>query len=350
MLLGLRISKFAVIDELEVGFGPGLTVLTGETGAGKSILVDAVSLLLGGRADNDVIRGGEEEAVVEGTFRKTPELAARLESLGLPMDDELLVRRVVGRNGRGKAYVNGSLVTVGVLGRLMKGLVDIAGQHEHVALFDPMQHRVLLDKQAALETELSAYQQAWSGLSELRRKMDALGGDEQQARQRADFLRFQLEELERLDPKAGEDELLEAQRKKLSGTEKLKRAATEAEALVVGQDGAAAELLQRAVAQIADASKTDPALAPILDGLRAAAGEVESLGRALSRYGSAVDADPLRLQEVEERLDLLKKLQRKHARALEGVIQLRRDLQDELTRLERRKDDLAALEQERSQL
>src|SRR4051812_32575660 len=141
MLLGLRISNFAVIDEVEVGFGSGLTVLTGETGAGKSILVDALSLLLGGRSDGDVVRAGSEEAIVEGTFARTPELAARLEQLGLPVDDELLIRRVVGRGGRGKAYVNGSLVTVGVLSRLMKGSVDIAGQHEHVGLFDPAQHR-----------------------------------------------------------------------------------------------------------------------------------------------------------------------------------------------------------------
>ncbi|MFL5319128.1 MAG: DNA repair protein RecN [Myxococcaceae bacterium] len=350
MLLGLRISNFAVIDEVEVGFGSGLTVLTGETGAGKSILVDALSLLLGGRSDGDVVRAGSEEAIVEGTFARTPELAARLEQLGLPDDDELLIRRVVGRGGRGKAYVNGSLVTVGVLSRLMKGSVDIAGQHEHVGLFDPAQHRMLLDKQAELEAELSRYHEHWAALAELGRKMQGLGGDEQQARQRGDFLRYQLEELERLDAQPGEDDLLEAERRKLSGTEKLKRAAVEVESLLSGQDGSALELIHRSVAQLTEATKTDVALLPQLDALRAAAGEVDAIARGIARYGAAMDADPQRLQDVEERLDAIKKLSRKHARALSGLIELRSELKEELTRIEHRKEDLEACQRQKLEL
>src|SRR3954447_1638088 len=160
MLLGLRISNIAVMEEAEVAFGAGLTVLTGETGAGKSILVDALGLLLGGRADADVIRAGRDEASVEGVFARTPALAERLEELGIPdLGEEVPVRRVVGRNGRGKAYVNGSLVTVGVLARLTRGFVDIAGQHEHVSLFDSSLHRTLLDLYGNLTEALEVYGQ-----------------------------------------------------------------------------------------------------------------------------------------------------------------------------------------------
>ncbi|MBM4377804.1 MAG: AAA family ATPase, partial [Deltaproteobacteria bacterium] len=161
MLQGLRICQFAVMEEVEVTFSGGLTVLTGETGAGKSIVMDALSLLLGGRAEPDCVRAGAGEATVEGTFRRTPLLAARLEELGLPdLGDELLVRRVVGRGGRSRAWVNGSLVTVGVLSRLMKGTVEISGQHEHTALLDPAEHLGLLDREPGMEPGRRAFDQA----------------------------------------------------------------------------------------------------------------------------------------------------------------------------------------------
>src|SRR5258708_22146373 len=152
MLLALRVSNLAVIEEVEIAFGRGLTVFTGETGAGKSILVDALSLLLGRRAGPDVIRAGQEEACVEGVFANGSLLAERLQSLGLPdLGDEVSVRRVVCRNGRGKAYVNGTLVTVGVLAGALKGVVDISGQHDYMSLFDRSQHRALLVRIPGIE-------------------------------------------------------------------------------------------------------------------------------------------------------------------------------------------------------
>lgn len=356
MLRALKIRDFAVIDEVEVEFGQGLTVLTGETGAGKSIVVDALSLLLGGRADVEVIRTGAEESSVEGCFKRTDELLARLESLGLPdLGDELLIRRVVGRSGRAKAYVNGSLVTVGVLARLMKGVVDIAGQHEHVGLFDPSQHLVLLDRFWAPEWgpdraqrqqasgELSAYAEQFDRLQRIGQQMTALGGDEQQARQRADFLRYQLDELIKVDGKPGEDAALESERRRLSSAHKLRRTGEECEALLLGQDGAALEVIHRAIAQLQDAARLDPALERRRDALTSCASELEAVGRDIARYAAQVESNADRLSEVEERLDLLKKLTRKHGRDLTALHALRAELEAELVRLASRQEQLEAL-------
>lgn len=349
MLQALRISNFAVIEEVEVGFGAGLTVLTGETGAGKSIVVDALSLLMGARADAEVVRAGAEEATVEGVFSKSPLLAARLGELGLPdLGAEVSVRRAIGTSGRGKAYVNGSLVTIGVLTRLMQGLVDVAGQHDHVRLFDPGIHRALLDSAAGVGEVRAAFLEAYRKLREVDQRIDALGGDEQKRGERAEFLRFQLEELARVDPRPGEDAALEEERRKLSAVDRLRRAADDADRLLASQEDAAADLLGRALTFLTDAAKVDSTLAPIVQSLQSARVEVDEAARELGRYRGSLDADPNRLAEVEDRLDVLKRLCRKHAATLEGVIARRTEVERELTTLENRAEILAALDQERA--
>jgi len=348
VLLGLRISNVAVIEEVEVAFGAGLTVLTGETGAGKSILVDSLGLLLGGRADAEVIRAGCEEASVEGVFARTPVLASRLEELGLPdLGDEVLVRRVLGRTGRGKVYVNGALVTVGVLTKLTRGAVDIAGQHEHVSLFDPALHRVLLDRYGEVEEPLAAYFGEYSALREVDARMEALGGDEAKVRERAEFLRFQLDEISRIDPEPGEDARLDAERKRLSSAEKLKRHAAEAELLVSGEEPSAVETVGRALGLVHEAVKCDASLAPVAQALSTALAELEEARRRLSRYVEGLESDPNRLADVEERLDGLKRLCRKHGTTLEGVLKKRGEIEAELGTLENRQEVLEELAAER---
>ncbi|SEL67560.1 DNA replication and repair protein RecN [Stigmatella aurantiaca] len=348
MLLGLRISNVAVIEEVEVGFGAGLTVLTGETGAGKSILVDALGLLLGGRADADVVRAGCDEASVEGVYACTPVVAARLEELGLPnLGDEVLVRRVVGRNGRGKAYVNGSLVTVGVLARLTRGLVDIAGQHEHVSLFDAGLHRALLDRYGNLADTVATYAQHYTAFRDVEARMESLGGDEARVRERAEFLRFQRDEIDRLSPEPGEDVALDAERRRLAGAEKLKRQAAEAEVLVAGDESSALETVGRALGLINDAVRYDATLGPIAQSLGSALAELEEAQRRLNRYTEALESDPSRLAEVEDRLDAIKRLCRKHATSLEGVLKKRGELETELSTLENRTEILEELSRER---
>lgn len=350
MLRALKISNFGVIDEAEVEFGPGLTVLTGETGAGKSIMVDALGLLIGGRAEPDVIRAGAEEAAVEGMFQGTEALLARLEEHGLPREEggEVGVRRVISRSGRTKAYVNGALVTVGVLGRLMRGLVDISGQHEHVALFDAANHLDLLDRFARNGGALEAYRAAMSQLRATDARVRELGGDERTARDRMEFLRFQIEEIDRLGPEPGEDARLEEERKRLSCAEKLRLLSAEAEALLSTQDASAQELAGRAHGLVQDASKMDAGLAPVADRLAAAIAELEEAGRALGRYLAQVDGDPARLAEVDERLDALKRQCRKHGTDLAGVLARRVQLGEELSRLENRHGLLDQLLEERA--
>ncbi|CAM4503890.1 DNA repair protein RecN [Corallococcus exiguus] len=351
MLLGLRISNVAVIEEVEVAFGAGLTVLTGETGAGKSILVDALGLLLGGRADADVIRAGCEDAAVEGVFARTPVLAARLEELGLPdLGEEVLVRRVLGRTGRGKVYVNGALVTLGVLGKLTRGAVDIAGQHEHVSLFDSGLHRVLLDKYGRLEEALAAYGREWANLREVDGRMDALGGDDAKVRERAEFLRFQLDEITRLDPETGEDVKLDAERRRLGSAQKLKRQGAEAELLVSGEAPSAVEIVGRALGLVHEGVKCDATLAPVAQSLSTALSELEEAARLLNRYVEGLESDPGRLGEVEERLDALKRLCRKHGATLDGVLKKRGELETELGTLENRREILEELNQERKRV
>ncbi|RKG94774.1 DNA repair protein RecN [Corallococcus carmarthensis] len=351
MLLGLRISNVAVIEEVEVAFGAGLTVLTGETGAGKSILVDALGLLLGGRADADVIRAGCEDAAVEGVFARTPVLASRLEDLGLPdLGEEVLVRRVLGRTGRGKVYVNGALVTLGVLGKLTRGAVDIAGQHEHVSLFDSGLHRVLLDKYGHLEDALAAYGREWANLREVDTRMDALGGDDAKVRERAEFLRFQLDEITRLDPEAGEDVKLDAERRRLGSAQKLKRQGAEAELLVAGEAPSAVEIVGRALGLVHEGVKCDATLAPVAQSLSTALSELEEAARQLNRYVEGLESDPGRLGEVEDRLDALKRLCRKHGVTLDGVLKKRGELETELGTLENRREILEELNQERKRV
>ncbi len=344
MLQALRITNLAVIEEVEVGFGAGLTVLTGETGAGKSILIDALGLLLGGRADPDIVRAGCDEAVVEGVFQNGPPLAARLAELGLPdLGAEVGVRRVVAREGRTKAYVNGALVTVGVLSRLMKGWVDIAGQHEHIGLFDPQSHRELLDRQGKLEDKLAEYRDCYRALLDVDRRIEELGGDEKQGRERLEFLKFQLEELERLAPVAGRGR---RPRDREAAAALEREAAARGERVRVAALGAG-RLGARAAREGRGRSCSRPAgstraLGPAAQAVQTARVEVEDVGRSLSRYLAGLDGDPQRLAEVDERLDALKRLCRKHATTLDGVISRRAELAAEVARLSNRDESLAA--------
>ncbi len=356
MLTTLRISGFAIVDAVEVRFGPGLNVLTGETGAGKSILVNALHLVLGGRMSAEVLRDGAEEAVVEALFELPADhpVLARLAAAGLLEDGdrdakaetrELLVRRVAARGGRGRALVNGALCTVSMLEQALRGTVDISGQHEHVSLLDPSTHLELLDAHAGLDvpiverspgtdgtTPLLRYRAAHAALAALAREREALSADEGERARRADYLAFQLAELDRVDPKPGELEALEDERRVLASAEKLREAARAAEALAYGEEGSASERVAQAVRALADAAALDRRLEPIVALLRSASVEIEEAGRELGRYADAVGGDPERLSAVEDRIESLRALARKHG-SLDAAVARRVEMKDELSRL-----------------
>ncbi len=368
MLTTLRISGFAIVDAVEVRFGSGLNVLTGETGAGKSILVNALHLVLGGRMSAEVLRDGADEAIVEALFElpAAHPVFARLEEAGVKCDSsgrrcadgedarELLVRRVASRSGRGRAFVNGALCTVAMLEQALRGMVDVSGQHEHVSLLDPSTHLALLDawcgsdapSAAGAEPLLLRFRAAHAALAALVRERDALAADEGERARRADYLAFQLAELDRVDPRPGEIEALEDERRVLASAEKLREAARAAEALSYGEEGSASERVGQAARALAEAALLDRRLEPTLALLRSAAVELEEAGRELGRYAEAAGGDPDRLAGVEDRLEALRALARKHGGSLDQAVARRSAMREELSSLHGGGERLAEVEKE----
>lgn len=338
MLELLRVRAFAIIEELEVHFAPGFNVLTGETGAGKSILVEALHLILGGRAQADSVRTGAEEAEVQALLRPRDPAAcdARLTSLGLPAaGGELVVRRTVHREGRSRAWVNGALATAAQLQAATRGLLDISGQHEHVGLLDASLHLDLLDAHAHLGELRHQFSEAFAALSEAEKSRAQLDSDESQRAQRADWLAFQLDELVKADAAPGEDEKLAQERRVLAAAAKLRAGAEECEELL-GQAAAS-----KAAKRIEEMAGIDPSLAALARSVRGAAAELDEAARELSRYGERAGGDPQRLEELDERLEVLRRLARKHGGTLASALAKREEMQKELDSLSHHDEELA---------
>ncbi|MCU0697308.1 MAG: DNA repair protein RecN [Myxococcaceae bacterium] len=355
MVRTIKVRQFGVMDEVEVELGPGLTVLTGETGAGKSMLIDALVLLSGGRGDASMVRAGADEASVEGVFVRSRGLAERLDAAGLEGDgDEVLVRRTVAASGRGRAWVNGHLVTVGVLQQLMRGVVDIAGQLEHATLYDEAHHRELVDRFGALEGDegpLGAYARHYAEHRALEARLDELGGDERAVAAKVEFVRFQVSELLAAKVVAGEEAALEVERRRLASTARLSELARGVDDVLSGRDGSAADLLGQASHRVSEMERVDPTVAPLRERLGAAAAELDEACRGVARYLSGLELDPGRLREVEERLDLVRSLSRKHGVGCDELPARLEGLQRELDglehRAERRAEALEALSRSR---
>lgn len=338
MLTCLRVRSLAIIDELEVAFGPGLNVVTGETGAGKSILVTALQLVLGARGRPEVVRTGAPRAEVEALFdlRDDPLARARLAEMGMEADAELVVRRVVEAEGRTRAYVNGTLATAQQLARLAAGLVDISSQHEHHSLVDPATHLGYLDAFAGLRAESEAVAQAHAAWREVEARKEALAASVREGR--GDLLRFQLAELERVE--AGAED--EAEVHRLRHAASLAEATSRAEAALYSGDDAVVGALARVQGLVEQARRVDPALEPVVGQLQAALAELEDAGRALGRYARAVRFDPERLRDLEERLAETRRLRRKYGDDLPGALAR---IRAELATLDGAADALAALDE-----
>jgi DNA repair protein RecN (Recombination protein N) len=316
----LNIRNLAVIDRLELEFEPGLNVLTGETGAGKSILVGAVGLLAGGRASSDLVRTGEDVATLEAIFES-------------PAGDELIVRREISaQGGRTRSFVQGELTTTAALRDLASGLVDLHGQHEHQALLDPASHLDLLDEYAGLWDSRDKVGAAFRRWQDAKIAREALLRDQRDRASRAEFLAFQLSEIERAAPRAGEDEELIAARGVLSNAGRLQQLCAEAYTALYEGDHAALSSLGTVWRKVGELAAIDGRFAPYVDGRESVKSQLEDLAFFLRSYSADIDASPARLQEVEDRLAVLERLKRKHGPTLDEVIgrasQLRRDLHD----------------------
>lgn len=338
MLLNLQIKNFAIIDSAEVEFQPGFTVVTGETGAGKSILIDALTIVLGGRASASIIRSGAKAASVEALFDLTlhSEVKARLEERDLLGEDPdlLLIRRVVAAKGRGKVLVNGRLSIVATLSEIVRGLVDISGQHDQQSLLVVENHVDILDAYAQCQGIKQSYLTTFEKTKSLEAQVLALEQNEKMNLQHLDFARFQLDEIVSLSPVEGEDIELENEVRCLASSEKLQNGAQTAEHLLYSADGSAFDKVGTALNEVAALAKIDPKLVTQIDGLESIRRELEELARTLGRYGAGVDSDPGRLDDAETRLVALRRLARKHGGDLSTVLAREQQLQNEIEQLE----------------
>jgi DNA repair protein RecN (Recombination protein N) len=331
MLRFLRIQHLAVIDSVEVEFDPGLNVLTGETGAGKSILVEAVGLLLGGRASGDLVRTGEELATIEAIFENAGE--------------ELLVRRELTAQGRSRAFINGALATAGALKDLSTRLIELHGQHEHQTLLDPATHLGVLDGFGALDTLITPTTTAFEAMRATQDEIDRLRAAARDRDTRVDLLTFQLGELDRAGLKdPGEDADLTALRQILASAERVERLCAESYASLYENDDAILGALGAVWRRVAELTALEPKFQPYLDAREGIKSQLEDLAGFLRSYADGIEASPARLQQIEERLVLLERLKRKHGPTLADVVARRDAFRRELADLEGGDDRLAALE------
>jgi len=353
MLRELRVTNFAVIETATVEFAAGLNVLTGETGAGKSMLIDAILLVRGARAQTDVIRGDAESAIVEARFEVAAGSAAAavLDEAGLPPGDgELLVRRELARSGRHRAFINDSPVTVALLERLGDHLVEVHGQHEHHRLLEPARQLDLLDRFAETEELRDGVAALFAKHREALGDVERTRAAERDRAQREDLLRFQVSELDAARLRPGEEEELRAERQRLQHAERFAAGLVEIAALLAEEEPSALGRLSRARRVVTDLARLDPAYGAAGDALEAAQAQVEDALIALRALRDRVSMEPGRLEAIDERLDALTRLERKYGDTEEAMVRFRDEAAAELDRLQRHEELLAAQERALAEL
>jgi DNA repair protein RecN (Recombination protein N) len=332
MLRFLSIRNLAVIEALDVDFQPGLNVLTGETGAGKSILVGAVGLLVGGRASADLVRTGEETATIQGIFETAS-------------GDELILRREITAQGRSRASLNGELTTTAALRDIGSQLVDLHGQHEHQALLDPQTHLDVLDAYGRFGAARQAVQTAFLAMRSLGDESGRARVEEQGRASKSELLAFQLGEIRRAAPQLAEDDELAAVRRVLANAEKVRGLCDEAYAALYDSDQAVLATLGIVWKKITELNTLDDRFAPYLLERNPIKSHLEDLAELLRTYSAGIDASPARLQQVEDRLALLDRLKRKYGPTLSEVFERQTEVQQELDAIEsvgERRADLEA--------
>ena len=352
MLTALRIRNFAIIEEASLSFGPGLNVLSGETGAGKTIIMTALGLLLGGRASPEMVRSGAKEAVVEAIFELEGEAPPSASEPWLNGDNprELLIRRVIAEGGRSRVTINDALVTVQTLARLGEALVEIYGQHDQQALLQRESHLHILDRHARLDDDLSAYRERFHRARELQAQLRELDRRANERAERLEIARFRADELSRAGLYSGEDEELTAARNVLANATRLAAAATDAEQALYGGETAAVDTIANAEAKLAEAAALDPTLVAPLELIASARANLEEAARALAAYAGRLEADPARLEELETRLQELTRLKRKYGGTIDSALEALARAQTEIAELENLGENRAAIEAERATL
>ncbi|MBU6375766.1 MAG: AAA family ATPase, partial [Bdellovibrionales bacterium] len=349
MLETLKIKNLAVIDHAEIGFKGGLNILSGETGAGKSIIIEAISLLLGSRASSSLIRTGCPEAVIEGIFDLSdlPEIRQRLSEQGLQESDnhQLLIKRTVHHAGKHRISINGELATLSNLQSICAGLVDLCSQHEHQSLLKTSTQLDLLDRFGKLTAMRNEYSQAFFKTRSLHAELERLSQNESDRVKRLDFLRFQIEELRAANLKPDEEETLQRDKNLLQSAQARALKISQLQHLLEdGEDGSALQLLQLAIQKLSELSQIDDQAQHLQESLVRAKIEVEDTSHALSRYAKSIDSDPDRLEQVQERLALLASLRRKYGETVPEMIQTLARLEAEFQALNGSEERIAQIQ------
>jgi DNA repair protein RecN (Recombination protein N) len=358
MLTELHIENFAIIDRLELNFQAGLVTFTGETGAGKSIIIDAVEMVVGGRAEASMIRAGADRAIVEATFTIPAENGAALREVLeredlLDQNEIVTLGREIRRSGRNIARINGSSVSTSLLSEIGDLLIDVHGQSEHLSLLRVREHIRLLDRFADVESELSAYEGTYRKLQAVRRELDELHQAERDAARRSDMLRYQINEIETARLKPDEEEDLKEERNRLANAEGLATLAQEAlQALDEGtpEGPAASDLIGQAVHAITSLVRLDPSQTELDELADTIVDHLSDLTRSLRNYEENIEFNPKRLDQVEERLSLIQNLKRKYGNTIEAILEFAQEAQRQLDTITHAGERIQELDEEEKKL
>ncbi|GJL78730.1 MAG: DNA repair protein RecN [Nitrospinaceae bacterium] len=348
MLKEIKISNFAIIENLRVEFHPGLNVLTGETGAGKSILMNALNLILGGRADTDFIRSGESTATVEAVFETTDSaLLGEIHSLGIdPGEGELLIKRNVSHAGKSRCFLNDSSVTVATLAKIGNRLVDIHGQHDHQALLRTETHVDLLDRYGKTLKTRQDFGQEFLEYQNCQKNLEAMRSKEMNRKERLELLQFQLTEIEQAQLSPEEEDELKYEKNKLRHAEKLHQSLESTLNRLTETDGSALEQVGRAQKEIESLLDIDPGLEKQAERAQTAYCELEELSDELRNYLGSIEFNPPRLEEIDDRLAEINGLKRKYGMAIEAILEERGKIAAELDSLSSNQEKMDDLKKE----
>ena len=345
MLTELNIRNFAIIDELKVAFDGGLNVISGETGTGKSIIIGAVGLLLGERANADMIRSFEDAAVVEALFniREYEDLQKKVREMGFGDGQDLIIRRVVSRSGKHRVYINGALASLTALAAIGESLINICGQHEHQMILDPKNHTDILDEFGGLLPLRSDYREAYDRYLALNEKFRGLQELRKKREEREDFLRFQITEISQADVRAGEDAALLEEKKVLANVQKLIDLAEGAYEILYGKSGSVLTDFRSASGAVKEIRKIDPALKLSEGEMEELYYRIEEASFVLRDYAKRLSFDPVRMEALEERLELLGRLKRKYGGTLDAVLKKQTEAEEELRNIASVEEEIGKL-------
>ncbi|MCZ6791405.1 MAG: DNA repair protein RecN [Candidatus Dadabacteria bacterium] len=353
MILGLTLKNFTIIEDLSVGLSSGLNIITGETGAGKSVIVDAINIILGDKASPDNIKSGKEEAHIEALFDISSDevIQERLKSSGFDISSgELLIKRVIYPNARSRVFINGSLSTLTLLSTITQGLVDIFNQHEHQSLLKQENHLKILDNFGETANEVSRLREQYQNYLEAKKELDDLIQSQKDRFEKEDYLKYQLSEIDGAELQLGEDEKLEAEKLKLINTEKLNSTTQGAYDILYESESSILGSLQRVSDDLLNSGKIDSTLAEIGQSIEKGRLQIQDAAFSLRDYNSELTHDSGRLDIVEDRIHLIGDLKRKYGESVSQIILKRDEIEKELKNIEHFDERVKSLSSESQML